>query len=81
MDKSMTFTRKEIALALGLVDVSKITAKIGAAVKRGDIPTGLKEYTYEQVKAILRARKPGEPDPRKVDALKRQLMDDGLARK
>jgi len=78
--KEMTFTAKEAAAAAG-VDLAKFTAAYRRRVADGDIPPKLKALTYDQVKLILTTRPKGAPDPQKIDVLKRQLIDDGLAKK
>lgn len=78
VDKTMTFTAKEISVATGQ-DMGKITSRYKARVGRGELPDGLKAFTYDQVKIILSTRKRGEPDPRKVDLLRTQLQTDGFA--
>lgn len=76
----MTFTTKEASLAAGM-DLPKFLALYRQRVAAGDIPPKMRALTYEQVKMILLTRPKGTPDPKKVDALKKQLIDDGLARK
>lgn len=75
-----TFTMKEISLATG-IDAGKMNSRYKVRIRSEELPAGLKSFTYEQVKILLTTRKRGAPDLRKVDQLKRQLIDDGFAKK
>ena len=80
MDPKLTFTLKEIAVATGM-DLSKLQGRYKARIRTGEIPEGLQEFNYTQVKLLLTTRAKNAPDPRKVDVLKCALIDDGFGKK
>ncbi len=82
MMEKLTFTLKEISAASGIAE-QKLRDRVKRLQEDGKLPKGLSEWDYETARGIIlsvrtRSRK---ADPRKVDALKRRLIDDGLARK
>lgn len=75
------FTAAEIAKASGR-DAAAIRKLIDRLKKEGQIPEEARAYTYSQVKLILTTKpKKRGVDPVRVDKLKIQLINDGMARK
>lgn len=76
----LKYNLTEIATALG-IDGATINKRKAALVKAWEIEAGKgkREYTYDEVKKLAREpRKPGQPRPQYIDALKRQLINDGF---
>lgn len=71
----------EIAAATG-IDRKTLNARKAALVKAGELVSvkgKASEFTYEEVKMLLRERrKPGQPRPVMVNNLKRLLQNDGF---
>ena len=80
MDKRITFTRREIAAASG-VSLKTIESRYRARSKAGLIPEKLREFNYEQVKALLIKANPRSRviDQTKINLLREQLINDGFS--
>lgn len=74
------FRLQEIAAATGM-EAKTLNARKTVLLRNGEIEPRkgkLSEYTYEEVKKLLRRPlKPGEPRGEFVTALRRQLQNDG----
>lgn len=80
MDSYTTFNIGEIAVAAG-VSSDIIRRRVNTRQASGDLPFGVKEFTYPQIKMILRRQsvsgKREEKDRTKVAILRKWLKEDG----
>ncbi|MBR2800322.1 MAG: MerR family transcriptional regulator [Oscillospiraceae bacterium] len=78
----MTYTIREIAEATG-INEKTLGNRAKVLRKAGELPPikgrAQARYTYDQVKKIVMQtlRGPAKPRPAAIEALKRQLMNDG----
>lgn len=84
MADERTWTLKEISEATGILDKT-LSGRVRVMRKNGELPPKAEgqartHFTYEEVKKIIKPRKVGVNGlrPAYVDALKRQLLNDGF---